>query len=77
MNATELIGLEKNTNNPEQIVMQFLQTQMQGTPMGDNLINMAKQGNNKGIEEFARNFLKQNGIDFDKEFKAFRNQWGL
>lgn len=77
MNATELIGLVKNTNNPEQIVMQFLQTQMQGTPMGDNLINMAKQGNNKGIEEFARNFLKQNGIDFDKEFKAFRNQWGL
>lgn len=77
MNTTELIGLVKNTNNPEQIVMQFLQTQMQGTPMGDNLINMAKQGNNKGIEEFARNFLKQNGIDFDKEFKAFRNQWGL
>ena len=77
MNATELIELVKNTNNPEQIVMQFLQTQMQGTPMGDNLINMAKQGNNKGIEEFARNFLKQNGIDFDKEFKAFRNQWGL
>lgn len=77
MNATELIGLVKNTNNPEQIVMQFLQTQMQGTPMGDNLINMAKQGNSKGIEEFARNFLKQNGIDFDKEFKAFRNQWGL
>lgn len=77
MNAIELIGLVKNTNNPEQIVMQFLQTQMQGTPMGDNLINMAKQGNNKGIEEFARNFLKQNGIDFDKEFKAFRNQWGL
>lgn len=77
MNATELIGLVKNTNNPEQIVMQFLQTQMQGTPMGDNLINMAKQGNNKGIEEFARNFLKQNGIDFDKEFRAFRNQWGL
>lgn len=77
MNATELIGLVKNANNPEQIVMQFLQTQMQGTPMGDNLINMAKQGNNKGIEEFARNFLKQNGIDFDKEFKAFRNQWGL
>lgn len=77
MNATELIGLVKNTNNPEQIVMQFLQTQMQGTPMGNNLINMAKQGNNKGIEEFARNFLKQNGIDFDKEFKAFRNQWGL
>ena len=77
MNATELIGLVKNTNNPEQIVMQFLQTQMQGTPMGDNLINMVKQGNNKGIEEFARNFLKQNGIDFDKEFKAFRSQWGL
>lgn len=77
MNTSELIKIIKSTGNPEQIVMQFLQTQMQGTPLGDNLINMAKQRDNKGIEEFARNFLKQNGIDFDIEFKAFRNQWGL
>lgn len=40
--------------------------------MGDNLINLARNGNTQGIEEFARNYLKQNGKDFDQEFSAFR-----
>ena len=36
------------------------------------LENLAKSGNVQGIEEFARNYVKQNGKDFDQEFSAFR-----
>ena len=67
-----ILSMIKNDGNPQQIMMNLLETQMKGTPMGDNLINLAKSGNVQGIEEFARNYVKQNGKDFDQEFSAFR-----
>ena len=67
-----ILSMIKNGGNPQQIMMNLLETQMKGTPMGDNLINLAKSGNVQGIEEFARNYVKQNGKDFDQEFSAFR-----
>ena len=67
-----ILSMIKNGGNPQQIMMNLLETQMKGTPMGDNLINLAKSGNVQGIEEFARNYVKQNGKDFDQVFSAFR-----
>ena len=72
MNNINILSMIKNGGNPQQIMMNLLETQMKGTPMGDNLINLAKSGNAQGIEEFARNYVKQNGKDFDQEFSAFR-----
>ena len=72
-----ILSMIKNGGNPQQIMMNLLETQMKGTPMGDNLINLAKSGNVQGIEEFARNYVKQNGKDFDQEFSAFRQNFGL
>lgn len=73
----DILSMIKNGGNPQQIMMNLLETQMKGTPMGDNLINLAKSGNVQGIEEFARNYVKQNGKDFDQEFSAFRQNFGL
>ena len=42
-------------------------------PIFGNLINMAEKGDNEGIEKFARNMLKERGMDFDKEFSTFKN----
>lgn len=42
-------------------------------PVFNNLINMAENGDNKGVENFARNMLKEKGMDFDKEFSTFKN----
>jgi hypothetical protein len=50
---------------------------MKGTPMGDNLINLARSGNTKGIEQIARNYASQRGVDFDKEFTAFRQKYRI
>lgn len=71
------MGMIKQGYNPEQIMMNVLETQMKGTPMGDNLIALARSGNKKGIEQIARNMSAQRGLDFDKEFNAFRKQYGL
>ena len=62
---------------PEQITLNILESQMRGSPMGDNLIKLAKEGNTKEIEKIARNLAAQRGIDFDKEFNAFKKQLGF
>lgn len=62
---------------PEQITLNLLESQMRGSPMGDNLIKLAKEGNTKEIEKIARNLAAQRGIDFDKEFAAFKKQLGF
>jgi hypothetical protein len=40
--------------------------------MGDNLIRLAREGNGAEIEKIARNLACQRGVDFDKEFQAFK-----
>lgn len=73
----DLISSIKNGANPQQLIMQVLESRMRGTPLGDNLINLAKENNTKEIEKFARNLCAQNGVDFDSEFKAFREKLGF
>jgi len=50
---------------------------MGGTPLGNNLINLAKQGNTAEIERIARNIVASSGGDYDKEFSAFKQRLGL
>lgn len=71
------INMMKQGYSPEQVIMNVLQTQMAGTPMGDNLIQLAQSGNTAEIEKIARNITAQKGLDFDKEFSAFRQRFGL
>lgn len=71
------LGQIKRGSSPEQIMMNILEQRMGGTPMGDNLISLARQGNSKEIERIARNLASQRGMDFDKEFSAFRKRYGL
>lgn len=67
----------KEGKNPQQLMMSFLENQIKGTPMGDNILALAKNNNSSAIEEIARNISSQRGIDFDKEFIAFKNMLGL
>lgn len=62
---------------PEQVVLSLMEQNMRGTPMGDNLIKLAREGNGAEIEKIARNLYSQKGLDFDKEFSAFRKQFGF
>ena len=62
---------------PEQITLNLLESKMRGSPMGDNLIKLAHEGNTKEIEKIARNLAAQQGVDFDKEFMNFKRQFGF
>lgn len=45
--------------------------------MGDNLLNLVQSKDTAGIEKIARNMASQRGLDYDKEFEAFRKRIGF
>jgi hypothetical protein len=73
----QFMSMVKAGYNPEQLMISLLEQRMKGTPMGDNLIRLAREGNGAEIEKIARNIIAQRGMDFDKEFSAFKRQLGL
>lgn len=77
MNPMQLIQMLRSGQNPQQLAMNLLENQMGSTPMGQNLINLARNGQSADIEQIARNLAKQQGIDFDKEFTSFKQMLGL
>lgn len=72
-----MMQMVRNRQNPQQMMMQFLQEQAQRNPMGQNLLRLAQNNQTADIEQIARNICAQRGIDFDKEFTAFKQQLGL
>lgn len=77
MNPMQLIAMLRGGGNPQQLVMSLLQGKMGNTPMGQNLLSLAQKGDTPQIEEIARNICKQKGVDFDKEFSAFKQLLGI
>ena len=77
VNPMQLIQMIKSGQNPQQLVMNILEQQMQNTPIGANLLSLAKQTRSADIEQIARNLCQQSGRDFDKEFNAFKQMLGI
>ncbi|MEE1282752.1 MAG: hypothetical protein UHK60_10995 [Acutalibacteraceae bacterium] len=61
--------------NMKQIVMGMLKNN--SNPIFANLVNLAEQNNTKELENFARNYLKEQGRNYDEEFNKFINNFGL
>ena len=73
MNPLNVIkGMMRNMN-PKNIVMNMLKNNT--NPIFANLTQMMEKGDNKGIEQFARNICKEKNIDFDKQFGEFMNNF--
>ena len=73
----QFMSMIKSGYSPEWLMLNLMEQKMKGTPMGDNLISLARQGKTAEIEQIARNMASQRGIDFDKEFAAFKRQLGF
>jgi hypothetical protein len=59
---------------PKGIVMNLIN---KSNPMASKLIGMAENGDSKGVETFARNLLKEKGLDYDKEMASFKGKLGI
>ena len=77
VNPMQLIQMIKSGQNPQQLLMNILEQQARQTPMGANLLNLVKGNKTAEIEQIARNISQQRGIDFDKEFSAFKQLMGI
>ena len=60
-------------NNVKDMVLGILKNN--SNPIFANLIDMAQKGDAKGVEDFARNMMKEQGRDFDKEMNDFKNMF--
>lgn len=78
VNPMQIIQMIKGGANPQQLLMQIMQqSPMAQTPMGANLLQLLAEGRTQDIEKIARNVSQSRGVDFDKEFLAFRRSLGL
>lgn len=62
-----------NNVNVKQLVMNMVKNNC--NPIMKNLIEMAEKGDVKGVETFARNMMKEQGRDFDKEMEQFQQNF--
>lgn len=72
-NPIEMIKSFMKQGNPQQLVERLVMNNT--NPMLRQLVEKAKSGDTKGVEEFARNIYKQQGRDFDKEFSQFMSNF--
>lgn len=77
LNPMRVIQQMKQGQNPQQIMIQYMENKLGDTPMGANLLELAKNNRTADIEKIARNLLEQRGLDFDAEFTAFKQMLGL
>lgn len=59
--------------NFKQMVLGMLKNN--SNPIFANLVQMAEKGDTQGLENFARNYCKEQGRDFDKEVTNFQNMF--
>ena len=50
---------------------------MGSTPMGQNLIQLIKKNDSKGVEGVVRNVYQTQGMDYDKAFNVLTQMLGL
>lgn len=76
-NPMAIINMIRSGKNPEQLMISYLESQLKGTPLGENLVTLAKNNNTAEIEKIARNICEQRGLDYDKEFNDFKQRLGF
>ena len=68
-NPMQFINMLKGIKNPKQAVLDM--TKANNSPVFKNLVQMAENNDLQGVEQFARNMLKEQGRDFDAEMNEF------
>lgn len=77
INPIQLMQYIRKSGNPQQFMLNVMQEQSNNNPVITNLLSLAKANKTEDIEKIARNLLKEQGKDFDKEFANFKQMFGL
>lgn len=64
--------------NPQQFIQNTVNnSQIMQNPIAKNAIEMYQKGDNKGLEEMARNLCAEKGINPDDALKQIKSQFGM
>ena len=75
MNPLSIIQMMKS-GNPQQFMQQIMgNSQIMSNPIMKNTMQMAKNGDMKGVEQMARNLCKEKGLDADEMFNNIKKQF--
>lgn len=70
--------LMQAVNNPQQFLQNAMQnTQLMQNPIFKNTVDMIKKGDDKGLEEMARNLCAEKGINPEDAIKQIKTQFGM
>lgn len=72
-NPMQFMNMLKSIKSPKEAVINMVKSN--DNPMLKNLVEMAENGDTKGVENFARNYMKSQGKDFDQEFNNFMSNF--
>jgi len=76
MNPMELMMMIKGGNG-KNLVLNILEKESANNPILANVSQLIKENRTNEIENVARNFAKEKGIDYDKEFNNFKKNLGI
>lgn len=72
-NPINMIKMMMGKMSPKDMAMKMIENN--SNPVFTNLIDMANKGDTKGVEDFARNIMKEKGMDYDTEFNKFKDNF--
>lgn len=76
MNILQLVSMMRS-GNPQQVLMNFMQQNSGNNPILNNVMGMVQKGDQQGVEQLARNLMKEKGINADQAVSQLRNQLGM
>jgi hypothetical protein len=71
LNPLSLVA-QLRAGNPRDVAQQIIQTNYKNDPIMQNVLQMGLNNDTKGLEQFARQLLGQQGKDFDTEMANLR-----
>lgn len=71
-----LLNLKKSSN-PQQFVLNFVESNLGNNPFFANLIALAKENKTQEMENIARNVFKEKGLDYDSELNKMKKTMGF
>lgn len=72
LNPMQLLGMLKG-GNPQSVAEQIIQQNFPNDPTMQNILQMGQRGDTQGLQQFAQQFLGQQGKDFNSEMSNLMN----
>lgn len=75
-NPMQMMGMFSGRSNPQQMVSQMMNQQLQNNPLFQRAQQMAQGKSPQELEQVVKNLCQQRGIDLDSAMKQFQQMMG-